>query len=128
MELTAGLSAQVELVVGDADTAQNLGSGDVPVLATPRVIALCEAASVAATAGKLAPDTSTVGSQVELTHRAPTPVGGVVVARATLAKVDGHRLGFEVVVSQNGQVVAEGRLERVVVDRHDFLRRATEQL
>ncbi|MGH3731635.1 MAG: thioesterase, partial [Micromonosporaceae bacterium] len=43
MELSPGMSAQVELVVGDADTAQTLGSGDVPVLGTPRALALCEA-------------------------------------------------------------------------------------
>ncbi|MGH3646136.1 MAG: thioesterase family protein [Micromonosporaceae bacterium] len=128
MELTPGLSAQVELVVGDADTAQSLGSGDVPVLATPRVLALCEAASVAATAGKLPKDATTVGSHVELTHGAPTLVGGIVIGRATLAKVDGKRLWFDVELRQQQQVVAEGRVERVVVDRHEFLHRAAEAL
>lgn len=128
MELTPGLSAQVELVVGDADTAQSLGSGDVPVLGTPRVLALCEAASVAATAGKLPTDNTTVGSHVELSHRAPTLVGGIVVAQATLTKVDGNRLWFDVALRQREQVVAEGHVERVLVSRHDFLHRAAEGL
>ncbi|MGH3742746.1 MAG: thioesterase family protein, partial [Micromonosporaceae bacterium] len=62
MDVTPGLSARVELVVGDADTAQTLGSGDVPVLGTPRVLALCEAATVAATASQLPGDSTTVGT------------------------------------------------------------------
>ncbi|MGH3712555.1 MAG: thioesterase family protein [Micromonosporaceae bacterium] len=128
MELTPGLSAQVELVVGDADTAQALGSGDVPVLGTPRVLALCEAAAVATTAGKLPADTTTVGSHIELSHRSPTLVGGVVYAQATLAKRDGKRLWFDVLVRQGEHVVAEGSLERVLVQRHTFLSRAAEQL
>ncbi len=128
MDLSPGLSARVELVVGDADTAQTLGSGDVPVLGTPRALALCEAASVAATTSQLPPDATTVGTYVELSHLAPTMVGGVVVAEARLAKVEGKRLSFEVSVTQGGTVVAEGRVERVIVDRYGFLKRAAEIL
>src|SRR5262245_35312181 len=80
MELTAGLAARVELTVTDADTAQALGSGDVPVLGTPKVLALMEAASVVATAARLEPGLTTVGTRVELDHRAATPVGRKVVA------------------------------------------------
>ncbi|MGH3663073.1 MAG: thioesterase family protein [Micromonosporaceae bacterium] len=128
MDVTPGLSARVELVVGDADTAQTLGSGDVPVLGTPRVLALCEAATVAATASQLPGDSTTVGTHVELTHRAPSAVGSVVVAEATLAKRDGKRLWFEVLVKQGENVVAEGRIERVLVTRHSFLDRAVNAL
>src|SRR5688500_8475858 len=84
-----GASARVELTVTDADTAQALGSGDVPVLGTPRVLALAEAATVAATGARLAPGTTTVGVRVELDHRRPTAVGRKVAAEARLAKVDG---------------------------------------
>lgn len=124
MELQAGLLARVELTVTDADTAQALGSGDVPVLGTPRVLALVEAATVAATATRLDAGLVTVGTRVELDHRAATPVGRTVVAEATLAKVDGRRLLFEVVLTDGGKVAAEGRVERVLVDRHRFMAKA----
>ena len=62
-----------------------------PVLGTPRVLALAEAATVAATAARMPAGMTTVGLRVELDHRAPTPVGRTVVAHAQLAKVDGRR-------------------------------------
>jgi predicted thioesterase len=122
--LTAGLTARVELTVTDADTAQAMGSGDVPVLGTPRVLALAEAATVAATAARLAPGSTTVGTRVELEHTAPSPVGATVTATATLAKVDGRRLLFEVKITAGQQTVAEARVERTLVDRQRFLSRA----
>ena len=121
MESWVGASAQLELTVTDADTAQTVGSGDVPVLATPRVLALAEAATVRALARRLESGTTTVGTRVELSHRAPTPIGRTVLATATLAKVDGRRLTFEVTVREGDAVVAEVRVERVLVDRSKFL-------
>jgi predicted thioesterase len=119
-----GAVAKVQLTVGDADTAQAVGSGDVPVLGTPRVLALAEAATVGATANRLPSGATTVGTRVELDHRAPTPVGRTVVAEARLAKADGRRLIFEVVVRDGDAVVADGRVERIVVDRQRFVERA----
>jgi predicted thioesterase len=119
--LTPGLTARVELTVTDADTAQAMGSGDVPVLGTPRVLALAEAATVAATAAKLPPGSTTVGTRVELEHTAPSPVGATVTATATLAKVDGRRLLFEVQVTAGDRTVAEARVERTLVDRQRFV-------
>ena len=114
-------AARVELTVTDADTAQALGSGDVPVLGTPRVVALAEAATVAATARRLPEGSTTVGARVEFDHRAATPVGRTVIAEAQLTKVDGRRLTFEVVVRDGPTVVAEGRVERVLVNRARFV-------
>ncbi|WP_435871783.1 thioesterase family protein [Micromonospora echinofusca] len=122
--LTPGLTARVELTVTDADTAQAVGSGDVPVLGTPRVLALVEAATVAATATRVPGGSTTVGTRVELDHRAATPVGRTVVAQARLSAVDGRRLHFEVSVSDGDETVAEGRVERVLVDRQRFVERA----
>ncbi|NYF60176.1 thioesterase family protein [Micromonospora purpureochromogenes] len=119
-----GLTARVELTVTDADTAQAVGSGDVPVLGTPRLLALAEAATVAATATHLPAGSTTVGSRVELEHRAATPVGRTVVARARLAEVAGRRLVFEVTVTDGDETVAEGRVERALVDRQRFVARA----
>lgn len=122
--LTAGLSARVELTVTDADTAQALGSGDVPVLGTPRALALAEAATVAATATRMPAGMTSVGTRVELEHKVATAVGRTVIAEAQLAKVDGRRLLFEVAIREGGTVVAEGRVERVLVDRHAFVEKA----
>ncbi|MEU4400538.1 MULTISPECIES: hotdog domain-containing protein [Micromonospora] len=119
-----GLTAQVELTVSDADTAQAVGSGDVPVLGTPRVLALVEAATVAATAIGMPSGSTTVGTRVELEHLAPTVVGRTVRAQALLATVDGRRLSFEVTVSDGDQTVARGRVDRILVDRQRFVERA----
>jgi predicted thioesterase len=121
MELPAGLTARVELTVTDADTAQTLGSGDVPVLGTPRVLALAEAATVLATASRLPSGATTVGTSVQLTHLRPTPIGGTVVAVARLSTVDGKRLRFDVSVRDGETEVATGTVERVLVDRHRFV-------
>ncbi|GGK71843.1 thioesterase family protein [Mangrovihabitans endophyticus] len=120
-EFAPGLSARVELTVTDADTAQSLGSGDVPVLGTPRALALAEAATVAATSRLLPTGVTTVGTRAEIEHKAPTPVGGHVTATATLAKRDGKRLVFEVVLRDGADVVAEVRVERVLLDRQRFI-------
>ena len=116
-----GAVTRVQLTVTDADTAQAVGSGDVPVLATPRLLALAEAATVGATASRLPPGTTTVGTRVELEHRIATAIGRTVVAEARLAKTDGRRLIFEIVVREGDRVVADGRIERIVVDRQRFL-------
>lgn len=121
-----GLMARVELTVTDSDTAQAVGSGDVPVLGTPRVLALAEAATVAATATRMPTGMTTVGMRVELDHRAPTPIGRTVVAQARLAQADGRRLLFEVTVTDGETTVAQGRVERILVDRHRFVARAVE--
>lgn len=123
-EFAPGLSARVEMTVTDADTAQSVGSGDVPVLATPRVLALAEAATVAATARRIPGGVTTVGSRAEIEHRAPTPLGRRVTAAATLTKVDGRHLFFEVTVHDGEILVAEVRIERIIVDRQRFIARA----
>ncbi len=92
----AGLSAQLELIVGDEDTAEYFRSGDVPVLATPRLIALCEEATCRATDGHLEGAQASVATRVQFDHLAPVAVGSVVLAEATLVKVEGRRLTFTV--------------------------------
>ncbi|OWV04024.1 thioesterase [Micromonospora wenchangensis] len=119
-----GLTARVELTVTEADTAAAVGSGDVPVLATPRVLALAEAATVAATAPGMPAGSTTVGVRVELAHLAATPVGRTVVAHARLVEADGRRLLFTVTVTDGDTTVASGRVERALVDRQRFVARA----
>jgi predicted thioesterase len=123
MPLEPGLTASVTLVVDDADTALALKSGDVPVLGTPRVIALAEQATVEAIGDNLPEGRTTVGYQVQLAHLSPTPVGGTVVAEATLEQIEGRRLTFRVAVNDARGLVAAGRVTRVIVERARFLER-----
>ncbi|HET6818911.1 MAG TPA: hotdog domain-containing protein [Mycobacteriales bacterium] len=118
-----GLSASVRLVVGEQDTAVALGSGDVPVLGTPRVVALVEEATVAAVRDALAPTQTTVGTRVDVEHLRASAVGATVEVLATLEIVEGSRLQFAVAVTQDGREVARGRVTRQVVDRERFLSR-----
>lgn len=123
-QLRPGLTGRASCVVGAADTAQALGSGDLPVLGTPRVLALAEEATVRAVAGALPEGGTTVGSRVDLVHSAPSPVGAEVTARAELVDVDGRLLRFEVAVTSGaGTLVATAGVTRVVVDRDRFLQR-----
>lgn len=124
MAATPGATATVDLVVDDADTAAALGSGDVAVLGTPRVLAMAEEACCLAVEGGLGPQSTTVGMRVQLDHLAPIKVGTKVRAEATLDKVEGRRLVFTVTVSDECGLVAAGRLTRVVVERAEFLDKA----
>ena len=121
MPVAVGLRAEVRLEVGDADTAIALRSGIVPVLATPRVVSLVEEAAVRALEGQLASGETSVGMQVQLDHLAPTAVGDVVVAEATVEKVTGRRIRFTVAVNDDRGLVAVGRVTRAIVDVDRFL-------
>lgn len=121
MEISPGLRAQVETKVSDIDTAEALGSGDVAVLGTPRVVAWCESASIAALADTLDPGRTTVGMRVQIEHIAPSAVGATIQTESVLKKVEGRRLTFTVSVSEDGRLVAAGKVTRVVVDRSEFL-------
>jgi fluoroacetyl-CoA thioesterase len=116
-----GLSAAVEMVVADADTALALRSGSVAVLGTPRLIALCEEAAIIAIQDELDPEITSVGMKVQLDHLAPTAVGQRVKAEATVEKVNGRRITFMVSVNDDRGLVAVGRVTRVIVDAERFL-------
>ena len=124
MPVEPGLTAAIELTVGDADTAATLRSGDVPMLGTPRLVALVEEASVAALAGHLEPHQTSVGMRIQLDHLIPVPIGGTVRAEATLERAEGRRLTFTVSVNTERGLVAAGKLTRVVVNRERFLEKA----
>jgi fluoroacetyl-CoA thioesterase len=125
--LAAGLRATVRAPVTEADTAEAMGSGNVPVLATPRLLALAEAATVAAVGPHLADGLTTVGTAASLEHRAASPLGAVVVVEAELTEVDGRRLVFDFIARADDVdedvVVGAGTVERVVLDRARFLAR-----
>lgn len=110
--------------VTEADTAASLGSGDVAVLATPRMIAWMEAATVAAVASELPAGSTTVGTAVRVAHRRPTPVGGrvEVTAQVSSGGVGDGRITFAVTaVDGDGTTVGDGEIDRVVVERDGFV-------
>ena len=127
MSLQPGLSARVELVVGDGDTALAMRSGEVPVLSTPRLIALCEEAAFTAVGPELDEGQTSVGMKVQLDHLAPSAVGHLVVAEAVVEKVAGRKVLFTVSVNDERGLLAVGRMTRVVVDADQFVAKASGQ-
>lgn len=124
MDLRPGRSADVVRTVAADDTAAALGSGDLPVLGTPRLLAWAEAATVAALEGALDPGRTSVGTRVELAHTAPSAVGDVVTVRAEVTQVDGSRVVFAVeATGPAGATLGHGTVERVVVDVTRFTAR-----
>ncbi|MEY2754907.1 MAG: hypothetical protein RJB65_1265 [Actinomycetota bacterium] len=119
-----GLTGTATMVVTADDTAIAMGSGAVPVLATPRVVALCEQATCAALDGHLPPDRTTVGIRVELDHLQPTVVGRTVTAEAELETIEGRRFTFVVSASDDRGPIAVGRVTRALVDLALFLEKA----
>jgi fluoroacetyl-CoA thioesterase len=124
VDVGVGDRGGIREVVTDADTAVALGSGGLPVLATPRLLAWCEAATCRALDGRLPAGSSSVGTSVRLEHLAPSAVGEEVTVVALVATVDGRRIGFDVEATDAaGTVVGRGTVERVVVDDERFLAR-----
>lgn len=116
-----GLKHTSTAVVTEALSARAMGSGDLPVYATPAMTALMENAAMLAVAGELPEGSTTVGGRIEVSHMAPTPIGATVTATATLEKVDGRKLHFSVIAMQGDTVIGEGTHLRFVVDKERFM-------
>ncbi|MCW2831982.1 MAG: thioesterase [Aeromicrobium sp.] len=115
-------SASVTHTVGTDDTALALGSGDLEVLATPRVLAWMEEATCAAL--DLPADQTSVGTRVEIEHLTASPVGAQITATATVVHTDGRLVRCQVVAQDaSGAPLASGEVRRVIVDRERFLAR-----
>lgn len=115
-DLLAGLTGEATAVVSEAMTAPRVGSGSVAVLATPMMVALMEAAAVACVEAKLEPGTASLGTHIDVSHSAPTPVGGRVTTRARLEAVEGRTLTFAVTAEDDHGPIGSGTHVRVVVD------------
>ncbi len=116
-----GSNASITFVVDEASTAIALGSGDVPVLGTPKVVALCEEASVGAIDGLLELGATTVGTNISLDHTAPSAVGSTVMATATVISANDRSIEFTVEVTEADRTVAEGTHRRAIINRDQFL-------
>ena len=122
--MNIGLTHTSTLEVTDEKTAVSLGCGDLPVLATPAMLALMENAAMLAVAGELPQGSTTVGGHISSSHLMPTPKGATVTATATLTQADGRKLTFRVEApDQAGNLLGEGTHLRFVVDRERFMSR-----
>lgn len=120
-ELKPGLSATVEIVVGTRDTAAHVGSGKIGVLATPILVTLLESAALQAVEKFLPAGQQTVGTRLDISHTAATPVGMRVRACAELVQVEGRKLTFKLHAEDETETVGGGMHERLIisVDRFD---------
>jgi fluoroacetyl-CoA thioesterase len=124
VSLPVGLTARRSHAVTEVDTADELGSGDLAVLATPRLLAWMEGVTCLALADRLDPGETSVGTRVTLEHLKATAVGGTLDVVATLHHADGRLVRFEVIASDaTDVVVGRADITRVIVDTDRFLAR-----
>ena len=128
LQLPAGLKGSAELVVGEQHTAPRIGSGRIRVLATPVMINLIEAAALAAVEQSLPENHQSLGTHLDVTHVAATPVGMRVRATAEVLRVEGRTIFFRVRAEDERETIGEGTHERVVVNVDRFDRRVQEKL
>lgn len=119
--LEKGLSARSAATVAAGNTAAAMGSGDLAVFATPAMVALMENAAMTAVAGELPEGTTTVGSEMNVTHIKPSGLGAEITATAVLAEVEGRKLTFNVGARDAEGMIGEGIHIRYVVDRAKFM-------
>ena len=116
-----GLKHTSELTVTGAVSAIRVGSGDMPVLATPMMMALMENAAMLAVADELPEGCTTVGGHIESSHLRPSKIGDVVRAEAEVTKVDGKKIDFKVSAYSGDTLLGEGTHLRFIVDREKFM-------
>lgn len=125
MAVTTGMRGEASMTVEQAHTASALGSGNVPTLGTPALIALMERAAMNVAKRGLEPGEETVGTMVSIRHLVPTAIGKRIRAEAIVTAVDGQRISFDVRATDSaGNVIGEGTHERVIVDREQFIWKA----
>lgn len=128
LSLPPGITGAASIRVTEANTAQALGSGSVPVYATPALVALLEQAAVDALAAHLPAELISVGVRIDVQHLAATPVGLEVRAQATLRAQEGRALFFDVAAYDAVEQIARGVHERVMVDQQRFLARTNSKI
>ena len=127
MSIEIGMSGRAESSVTDRNTALAVGSGTLPVFATPMMAALMEAAAMDAVSAGLEEGQGTVGTRLDITHDAATPVGMKVWAEATVTAVDGRRISFTVNVWDEAGPIGGGTHERCVISNERFLARTNQK-
>lgn len=119
-----GIKGRVETVVDNSNTAKFVGSGELEVFATPNMIALMEQAAQASVAPHLEEGQGTVGTSLNVTHDAATPVGMKVWAESELIEIDRRRLVFDVKAFDECGLIGQGRHERFIINNEKFIAKA----
>ena len=120
-EIKIGLKHTSEITVTDSLTAISMGSGDMPVLATPAMLALMENAAMLAIAGALPEGYTSVGGHIESSHLRPSKIGDKITAIAEVTKVEGKKIEFKVTACSGESLLGEGTHIRFVVDKKRFM-------
>ena len=121
MEITVGLKGTVKEIVNENITAEKVGSGSLPVFATPMMVALMEKAACKALENSLDEGSTTVGTKVDVEHIAATPVGMEVTVTATVTAVDGRKISFSVEAFDEAGLIGKGAHDRFVVGAEKFI-------
>ncbi len=121
--LTEGLTHTSQLTVNEAVTAITMGSGDMPVLATPAMMALMENAAMLAVAPHLPEGCTTVGGHIASSHLRPSRIGDTVTATATVTRIDGKKIEFKVEAHCGEVLLGEGSHLRFIVNKEKFMSR-----
>ncbi len=119
--LEKGLTRQCRTTVAADNTAAAMGSGDLPVFATPAMVALMEHAALEAVAPELPEGSTTVGAEMNVAHIKPSGLGAEITATAVLTAVEGRKLTFNVGARDADGMIGEGVHVRYVVDRQKFM-------
>ncbi|MBA2125233.1 thioesterase [Hyphomicrobium methylovorum] len=120
-KLVVGLTGSASALVTEQRLATQVGSGDVPVFASPMLIALMEGAAVDCIEAHLPEGHQSLGVHLDVTHSAPTPRGFTVTATATLTAIDGRKLTFDVSAHDGTERIGTGRHTRILVDTARFM-------
>ena len=121
--LQEGLRYTSQLTVNETVTAIAMGSGDLPVLATPVMMALMENAAMLAVADHLPEGSTTVGGHISSSHLKPSKLGDTITATATVTRVDGKKIEFKVEAHCGDTLLGEGTHLRFIVDKEKFMSR-----
>lgn len=128
MPITVGLKGRAETVVTENNTAAAVGSGLVPVFATPFMIAIMENAAVNALLPHLAEDEGSVGTHLDVSHDAATPIGMKVWAEAEVLAVEGKKISFSVTAFDEAGPIGKGTHERFIIKPERFLAKTQAKL
>lgn len=128
MSIEVGLKGRVETVVTQENTAMAIGSGLVPVFATPHMIALMENAAYTSLLPHLSEEEGSVGTHLNVAHSAATPVGMKVWAESVVTAVDGKKITFEVHAYDERGEIGSGTHERFIIKSEKFLAKAQSKL
>lgn len=126
--LVEGLKGQQEIIVTEEVTAQQVGSGTLPVFATPAMVSLMENTAYKSVAEYLEEGCGTVGTLMNVSHVAATPVGMKVTCETELIKVDGRALTFSVKAYDEAGLIGEGTHNRFIIMEEKFLAKTNGKL